>query len=101
MNFAKGCARILPLVILFWTLICLIVYAVSAQGETETLMTNCGNPEGLIVQPSGRIIEQGETFTVLGTETVDEAGVSSVTVYDGTISGDLYICEVQQEVSYP
>ena len=56
-NFAKGCVKILPIVILFWTLVCLIVYAVSAQGETETFMTNCGNPEGLTVQPSGRVIE--------------------------------------------
>ena len=58
-------------------------------------MYNCGHPEGLTVQPSGRVIEQGETFTQIGDETVDEDGVSSVQVYDGTISGDLYICEVQ------
>ena len=95
MNFAKGCVRILPPVILFWIAVCLIAYAVSAQGADGTQMYNCGHPEGLTVQPSGRVIEQGETFTQIGDETVDEDGVSSVQVYDGTISGDLYICEVQ------
>ena len=95
MKFAQGCVRILPLVILFWVAVCLIAYAVSAQGESETQMSNCGHPEGLMVQPSGRVIEAGETFTVIGFETVDAAGVSSVQVYDGTISGEeLFICEV-------
>jgi hypothetical protein len=75
-----------------------IFNVVSALQETRTLMVNCGNPEGLTVHPSGRVIEQGETFTVIGYETVDEAGISSVTVYDGTISGEeLFICEVKDE----
>ena len=99
MKFAKGCMLGLPIAILLWLVICLVIYGiyhtVSAQGESETQMYNCGNPEGLTVQPSGRVIEQGETFTQIGDETVDEDGVSSVQVYDGTISGDLYICEVQ------
>ena len=95
MKFARGCLYAIPFSLVLWLLICLIVYAVSAQGETGTLMYNCGHPEGLTVQPSGRVIEAGETFIIIGLETVDADGVSSVNVYDGVISGDLYICEVR------
>jgi hypothetical protein len=100
MKFFIGCAKIAPLVILFWLFVCALAYAVLAKGldkqsEEETQVYNCGNPEGLTVQPSGRIIEEGEVFTQIGYETVDEAGVSSVQVYDGTITGtELFICEV-------
>ena len=96
MKFAQGCARIIPFVFLFWAILTLVVIlTASAQGEGETLMRNCGNPEGLTVQPSGRVIEAGETFIIIGYESVDAVGVSSVQVYDGVISGDLYICEVR------
>jgi hypothetical protein len=84
--------------LIFWAVviaIALLWSSVSAQDEITSQMYNCGNPEGLIVQPSGRVIEQDEIFIQIGYETVDEAGISSVNVYDGTISReDLFICEV-------
>jgi predicted hydrocarbon binding protein len=85
----------LPIALLMWLVICVVIYGVSAQGESETLMRNCGHPEGLTVQPSGRVIQADEVFTIIGYESVDAAGVSSVQVYDGVISGEeLFICEV-------
>jgi hypothetical protein len=85
--------------LIFWAVviaIALLWTSVSAQDDITSQVYNCGNPDGLIVQPSGRVIEQGEIFIQIGDEIVNyETGVSSVNVYDGTISReDLFICEV-------
>jgi hypothetical protein len=92
-GFINGCI----LMAVFWVIVIAIALLVwtSVSAQDGTLVWNCGNPEGLIVQPSGRIIEQGEIFVQIGDEIVNyETGVSSVNVYDGTISGqELFICE--------
>ena len=58
-------------------------------------MVNCGNPDGLIVIETGRVIEIGEEFEMLGEEIVDDDGMSEIRVYDGTVRReDMFICEV-------
>jgi hypothetical protein len=62
--------------------------------QTTTQMYNCGNPEGLEVIETGRIIGLNETFEMIGNEVVDEDGLSTIRVFDGTIQKyDLFICE--------
>ena len=62
--------------------------------QTATQMYNCGNPEGLEVIETGRIIGLGETFEMIGNEVIDEDGLSTIRVFDGAIQNyDLFICE--------
>jgi hypothetical protein len=64
--------------------------------QTTSQMYNCGNPEGLEVIETGRMIGPNETFEMIGNEIVDEDGLSTVRVFDGTIrKSDLFICEVK------
>lgn len=98
MKFFIGCVRIIPLVILVWLVACLIVYTVLAQEPDGIKMYNCGNPGGLQVDPSGRVIKQDEVFIMIGQEYLNEDGMSVLTVYDGVIVEDsdgLFVCEVQ------
>jgi len=65
--------------------------------DTSTTMFNCGNPDGLIVIETGRVIELGEKFEMFGDEVVDDNGVSEIKVYDGTIRReDMFICKVSK-----
>jgi hypothetical protein len=69
----------------------------SAQSPIIHNVYNCGNPDGLVVHETGRIIQYGEVFEMIGDEAVNANGVSTITVFDGTIEGnDLFICNKEQ-----
>ena len=38
--------------------------------EEHHMMINCANPEGIVVEETGRVIAQGETFEVIGYEII-------------------------------
>jgi putative nucleotidyltransferase with HDIG domain len=72
-------------------------YVLEKQDAVIHVMYNCANPEGIVVDGSGRVIAYGEKFEVYGSETViEETGYSFWQVIDGTVNAD-YICEYKDE----
>jgi hypothetical protein len=95
MSALRSFPQLALLIILITAFFYSIFNIVSAQQETRTLMGNCGNPDGLVVQETGRVIAEDQVFEMIGEESVDEDGVSTIHVFDGTIRRqDLFICEV-------
>lgn len=74
-----------------------LLFSLAFTDPGTHVVWNCGQPDGLVVRETSRLIALDEIFEQIGDEVVDENGYSHIAVFDGTIweidNNGLYVCD--------